>query len=115
MMDNFLMRLGFTKIKVDSNLYFKVEGRKTVILLQYVEDLFLIGENELITDAKKRLVVEFEMKYLGMMHYFLGMEVWQSANGIFLSQGKYAVEILKKLRMLDCKAIATPMESNLKF
>ena len=38
-----------------------------------------------------------------MMHYFLGMEVWQSADGIFLSQGKYVVDILKRFRMLDCK------------
>ena len=55
------------------------------------------------------------MKYLGMMHYFLGMEVWQSEYGIFLRQGKYAVEILKRFRMLDCKDMATPMESNLKL
>ena len=52
-------------------------------------------------------------KDLGMMHYFLGMEVWQSANGIFLGQGKYAVEILKSFGMMDCKAMATPMASNL--
>ena len=50
-----------------------------------------------------------------MMHYFLGMEVWQSVDGIFLGQGKYAVEILKRFGMLDCKAMATPMESNLKL
>ena len=36
----------------------------------------MIGEDELIIDAKRRLVVEFEIKYLGMMHYLLGMEVW---------------------------------------
>ena len=45
------------------------------------------------------------------MHYFLGMEVWQSADGIFLGQGKYEVEILKRFRMMDC--MTTPMESNL--
>ena len=56
--------------------------------------MFLTGEDKLIVDAKRRLVSEFEMKDLWMMHYFLGMEVWQSAYGIFLSQGKYAVEIL---------------------
>jgi hypothetical protein len=49
-----------------------------VILLMYVDDLFLIGEEKLITDCKKKLVAEFEMKYLGLMHYFLGLEVWQS-------------------------------------
>ena len=48
-----------------------------------------------------------------MMHYFLGMEVWQSAYGISLGQGKYMVEILKRFEMLDCKAMTTLMESNL--
>ena len=64
---------------------------------------------------KRRLAIEFKMKDLGMMYYFLGMEVWQSANGFFLGQGKYAIEILKRFRMLDCKAMATPMASNLKL
>ena len=45
----------------------------------------------------------------------LGMEVWQSTNGIFLGQGKYAVEILKRFGMMDCKTMATPMASNLKL
>ena len=49
------------------------------------------------------------------MHYFLGMEVWHSADGIFLGQGKYAVEILKRFGMMDCKALATPMALNLKL
>ena len=49
------------------------------------------------------------------MHYFLGMEVWHSADGILLGQGKYAVDILKRFGMLDYKAIATPMASNLKL
>ena len=55
------------------------------------------------------------MKELGMMHYFLGMEVWQSADGIFLGQRNYAVEILKRFGMMDCKAMDTPMASNLKL
>ena len=75
-MDNFLMSLGFTKSKADSNLYFKVEDERPVILLLYVDNLFLIGNEELITDARRRLDTKFKMKYLGMMHYLLGMEVW---------------------------------------
>ena len=59
--------------------------------------------------------VEFEMKGLGMMHYFLGLEVWQNPDEIFLSQGKYAVEILKRFGMMGCKAMATPTTSNLKL
>ena len=55
------------------------------------------------------------MKYIGMMHYFLGIEMGQSAYGIFLGQGKYVVEILKRFRMLDSKEISTPMDSKLKI
>ena len=50
-----------------------------------------------------------------MMHYFLGMEVWQNIDGISLGQGKYAVKILKRFGMMECKAMATPMASNLKL
>jgi hypothetical protein len=113
--DSFLMSLGFTKSKVDSNLYFKVMNDEPVVLLLYVDDLFLTGEENLITDCKRKLVAEFEMKDLGPMHYFLGLEVWQSPEKIFLNQGKYAVEILKKFDMLECKSMATPMETNLKL
>jgi hypothetical protein len=53
------------------------------------------------------------MKYLGMLHYFLGLEVWQRNDEIFLSQGKYKTDILRRFDMLDCKSMATPMVSNL--
>ena len=66
-----------------------------------------------MVDAKRKLDIDFKMEYLGMMHYFLGMEVWKSADGIFLGQGKYVVEIMKRFRVLDYKERATPMESNL--
>jgi len=55
------------------------------------------------------------MKDLGMMHYFLGLEVWQRLNEIFLSQGKYIVDILKRFKMMDCKSMPTPMVENLKL
>ena len=55
-----------------------------MILFLYVNDPFLTRKEELIKDVRRRLVVEFEMKDLGMMHYFLSMEVWKIMNGIFL-------------------------------
>jgi hypothetical protein len=70
------MSLGFTKSKVDPNLYFKIENDGLVILLLYVDDLFLTDEEKFITDCKK-FVVEFEMKDLSPMHYFLSPEVWK--------------------------------------
>ena len=113
--DIFLSSLGFTKSKADSNLYYKVEDGNPMMLLLYVDDLFVIGMDGLNANTKRKLATEFEMKDLGMMHYFLGMEVWQNAHGILLGQGKYALEILKRFRMMDCKAITTPMASNLKL
>ena len=67
-MDRLLMTLGFTESKEDSNLCLRVEGERPVMLLLYVDDLFLIGKEELIKDARRRLVAEFELKELGMMH-----------------------------------------------
>ena len=52
------------------------------------------------------------MKDLRMKHYFLGLEVWQYPDKIFLNQGKYAMEILKRFGMMDCKAMTTPMITN---
>jgi hypothetical protein len=111
--DSFLTSLGFTKSKVDSNLYFKVMNDEPVMLLLHVDDLFLTNEEKLMIDCEKKLTTEFEMKDL--MHYFLGLEVWQSPEKIFLNQGKYAVEILKRFDMLECKAMDTPMETKLKL
>jgi hypothetical protein len=53
------------------------------------------------------------MKDLGPMHYFLGLEVWQSPENILLNQGKYAVEMLKIFDMLECKVMKAPMETKL--
>ena len=56
------MALYFTESKVDSNLYFKVEGGRPVMFLLYVNDLFMTGEDELIKDARRRLATELEME-----------------------------------------------------
>jgi hypothetical protein len=80
---SYLMNLGFTKSKADPNLYFKVVDGGSVILLLYVDDLFLTGVENLIDECKKTLASEFKMKDLGIMHYFLGLEVWQKTGWDF--------------------------------
>ena len=75
----------------------------------------MTGEDKPIIECKKKLVAEFEMKDLGMMHYFLGLKVWKSPDEIFLNQGKYMVEILKRFGMLDFKDMTTPMTISLKL
>ena len=99
--DSFLTSMGLAKSKVDPKLYYKVVEDEPVILLLYVDDLFLTGNEKQTQESKRKLAEEFEMKDLGLTHYFLGLEVWQSSEGIFLNQRKYAVEILKRFNMLE--------------
>ena len=75
-----------------------VEGKLLIIVL-YVNDLILTGDELLIHSCKEDLAKEFEMKDLGLLHYFLGLEIWQRKHGLFVSQGKYAQEILEKFNM----------------
>ena len=112
--DSYLRRLGFTKSDVDSNLYFKVVENHPLILVLYVDDLFLTSAEHQIARCKREFMFEFKMKNLGLMHYFLGVEVWQRSDEIFLSQGKYTVDVLRRFGMMDCKSMDTPMVSNLK-
>jgi hypothetical protein len=65
-----------------------------LILLLYVDYVFLTGAESLITQFKKELTSEFNMKDLGLMHYYFGLEVWQKHGEVFLRQGKYAVKII---------------------
>jgi hypothetical protein len=95
--------LGFNKSVVDPSLYYKTVNGESLILVLYVDDLFLTDTESLIVECKYALASKFEMKDLGMMHYFLGLEVWQRTDEIFLSQGKYTVEILKKFEILNLK------------
>jgi hypothetical protein len=85
-----------------------------VILLLYVDDLFLTSEESLITQCKKELASEFDMKDLGLMHYYLGLEIWQKRGEVFLGQGKYVVKILQKFGMMDCKSMDTPMTTDIR-
>lgn len=74
--DNYLARLGFSKCDVDPNIYFKVEKNEPMILLLYVDDLFLTSMEHPIIRSKRELAFEFDMKDLRLMHYYLGLEIW---------------------------------------
>ena len=75
--DVYLVSLGFTKSDADSNLYDKVVDGEPLILVPYVDDLFLTGAEKLIEWCKRRLAFELEMD-LGLMHYFLGLDLPES-------------------------------------
>ena len=79
-------------------------------MLVYVDDIVLTGSNpRLLKDFIARLSNEFSMKDLGDLHYFLGIEDHHTLQGLFLSQSKYALDILEWASMVDCKPVSTPM------
>lgn len=92
--DNYLVKFGFTRSYVDPNLYLKLVQGIPLILVLYVDDLFLTGSEPLL-ECKREIASEFEMKDLGLMHYFLGLEVRQRPRDIFFSQGNYVVKLLE--------------------
>eukprot|EP00253_Pinus_taeda_P008655 PITA_08655 len=98
--DSYLMKLRFARSEVEPNLYFRVEDDKPLILVLYVDDLFLTGADPLIHKCKRELASKFEMKDLGL-------ELWQKPREIFLYQGKYVVKILERFCMMEFKPVTT--------
>ncbi|KAL5795083.1 hypothetical protein ACOSP7_003677 [Xanthoceras sorbifolium] len=112
----FLTRSGYLVTSADSSLFAKAKGGKIAIVLVYIDDLIITGDDvEEICRTKENLSVRFQMKELGQLKHFLGLEVDQTLEGIFLYQQKYAKDLLKKFGMLECKPISTPMEPNAKM
>jgi hypothetical protein len=74
--DGYLQSMGFTKSETNPNLYNIFVRSDLLVLVLYVGDLFLTGAEKLIAGCKADMATKFEMKDIGMMHYFLGLEVW---------------------------------------
>ena len=114
--DDHLLNLGFVKSLSKATFYIKLKDDEILRMSLYVDDLLITGSNELqIKEFKQEMMSVFEMIDLGLMTYFLGMEVKQSKNEVFICQKKYASEILKKFQMEECKATNTPMNQKEKL
>ncbi|KAL5549787.1 hypothetical protein UlMin_005018 [Ulmus minor] len=112
----FLTQSGYSVTPADSSLFVKANEGKLAIVLVYVDDLIITGDDEVeILRTKENLSVRFQMKELGQLKHFLGLEVDRTQEGIFLCQQKYAKDLLKRFGMLECKPISTPMEPNAKM
>ncbi|CAL5350327.1 unnamed protein product [Camellia sinensis] len=112
-----MFKYGFKQSQADHTLFVKHSScGKTTALIVYVDDIVLTGNDSgEIPLLKKYLAKEFEIKDLGSLKYFLGIEVARSKDGIFISQRKYVLDLLKETGMLGCKACATPLEPNQKL
>ncbi|KAM2422408.1 hypothetical protein ACFXTH_028630 [Malus domestica] len=108
-----MMKYGFKQSNSDNTLFLKRRMSKLTTLIIYVDDMIVTGDDkEEISRLKDYLATEFEMKDLGGLKYFLGIEVALSKQGIFLSQRKYVLDLLDETRMLDCKPVDTPIVQN---
>jgi len=86
------------------------------MLLVYVDDILLTGNNPAYVDSLKKVLDDrFGLKDLGSIRYFLGLEVARTDEGISLNQRKYALEILKDTSFLGSKLVRFPIEQNLRF
>eukprot|EP00253_Pinus_taeda_P012864 PITA_12864 len=109
-LDKYLYQQGFSKGLANNNLYINIDNDNFLILVVYVDDI-IFGNNEEAVSQNFASVMqkEFEMSLLGELTYFLGLQIQQNKDDIFLSQTKYLKQILKKYVMEDSKPVCTPM------
>ena len=82
----------------------------------YVDDIIFGSMNESLCESfAETMSLEFEISLMGELTFFLGLQIKQLSNGIFLSQTKYALDLLKRFNMNSSKAINTPMSTSTKL
>lgn len=114
--DTYFKQNGFMQCPYEHALYVKKSKIGVMFVALYVDDLIFMGSNQkMVMEFKEVMKKEFEMTDLGLMKYFLGLEVKQTKTGIFICQEAYAKEILKRFNMEECKPVRTPMETGTKL
>ena len=112
-----IKRYAYIQSQADHTIFYKHSNDgKIAILIVYMDDIVLTGDDcDELAKLKKKLAEEFEIKDLGALKYFIGMEFARSREGIFVNQKKYVIDFLNKIGMLRCKPIETPIEPNVKL
>lgn len=111
-----LTELNFTMFVSDHSLFIQHTSQSLTYILVYVNDILITSPSTIhCNDIIHTLSTFFPIKYLGEIHYFIGLEIQRSANSMFHSQQKYALNLLRKASMEGCKPSSTPMSSNTKL
>jgi hypothetical protein len=115
-MDSYLLSQNFVRCKSNPNVYmFRTTG-SLLLLVLYVDDLLITRCSTSVIVTVKRIIHDkFLMTDMGLLHFFLGIEINQDALSIKLSQAKYAQDILERFHMTDCKSAPTPFLSGVKL
>ncbi|KAC9456371.1 hypothetical protein E3N88_45791 [Mikania micrantha] len=110
-LDGVLKENGFKRCKLEQAVYTKQTKENLTILVIYVDDLLVTGSSiEEITQFKTQMKLRFEMSDLGLLSYYLGLEVKQEETGIKIAQSNYARKVLKMAGLDDCNPAKFPME-----
>ncbi|GJT94886.1 putative ribonuclease H-like domain-containing protein [Tanacetum coccineum] len=108
---NYLLSNGFNRGKIDQTLFIKKQKGDILLVQVYVDDIIFGSTNkELCTGFEKLMKDKFQMSSMGELTFFLGLQVQQKEDGIFISQDKYVAEILKKFNYSDVKSASTPVD-----
>jgi len=105
--------MGYTQCNGDHTVFYKHRKTFITIMAVYVDDIVITGDDvEEIKCLKENLGRAFEVKDLGPLRYFLGIEIARSPKGIVLSQRKYVLDLLTETGMLGCRPCSTPIDKN---
>ncbi|KAJ0937235.1 putative RNA-directed DNA polymerase [Helianthus annuus] len=108
---NVLCDVGFVQSQCDHSLYVLNKNSVFIVLLVYVDDIVITGNSGVeISRIKSLLSKSFQIKDLGVLKYFLGLEVIYDKSGICLNQRKYCLDLLAEFGYLGCKPVGTPIE-----
>nr|GEW29708.1 putative ribonuclease H-like domain-containing protein [Tanacetum cinerariifolium] len=109
---NYLLENGFQRGKIDQTLFIKKQKGDILLVQVYVDDIIFGSTNKDLCKAFEKLMKDkFQMSLLGELSFFLGLQVKQKPNGIFISQDKYVAKILRKFGLTDGKSASTPIDT----
>jgi hypothetical protein len=115
--ESYFLKEGFKKCPHEHTLFVRqMDGGKMLIVCLYVDDLIFTGNDaSMFSTFKHSMMTEFDMTDLGRMSYFLGLKVFQTSDGISISQRKYAQEVLARFNMSQCNAVHNPVVPGFKI
>ena len=109
-LSNFLIKNDFKRGQVDTTLFRRTLGKDILVVQIYVDDIIFGSTNaSLCKEFSELMQDEFEMSMMGELKFFLGIQINQCKDGVYVHQSKYTKELLKKFKLEDCKVMNTPM------
>ncbi|GKE01816.1 putative ribonuclease H-like domain-containing protein [Tanacetum coccineum] len=112
-LSTYLLENGYKRGTIDKILFIKKDKHDILLVQVYVDDIiFGSTKKSWCTEFERMMHKRFQMSSMGELTFFLGLQVKQKSNGIFISQDKYVAEILKKFDFTSIKTASTPMKHN---